>query len=93
MLRDELEIILGRMLGGEDLTPAIFLLMKGSASHTQLIADALQRGGVSDGCVNLSGPTGTEVDGGFDIKQWLANRAKPVTIRRYAGDSLQAKNG
>lgn len=80
MLRDDIELLSGRIVAGP-LTPALFLLLKDTEDLDKLCKDLhIERGEKVDsshGCATQSGPAAT---GGFSLSDWLTNNAQPVSL-------------
>lgn len=80
MLRDDIELLSGRIVDGP-LTPALFLLLKDTKDMPKLCQDLnIERGEEIDnphGAVTQSGPLAV---GGLSLSDWLANNAQPISL-------------
>lgn len=80
MLRDDIELLSGRIIEGS-LTPALFLLLKESQDIEKLCNDLrIERGTVCDNKQCGAAESGENAIGGFNLEEWLANNAKPVSL-------------
>ena len=80
MLRDDVEVLSGRIVAGP-LTPALFLLLKATADMEKLCKDLHFERSEEIACPHRStsepGPVAT---GGLSLSDWLANNAQPVSL-------------
>ena len=80
MLRDDIELLSGRIIEGP-LTPILYLLLKDTHDMQKLCDDLkIARSGrvdITDGQVTQSGPLAS---GGLSLTDWLSHNAKPVSL-------------
>ena len=80
MLRDDIELLSGRIVDGP-LTPAIFLLLKDTADMQKLCTDLhIERGEELDNSHRAAAQSGPLASGGLSLSDWLANNAQPVSL-------------
>lgn len=80
MLRDDVELLSGRIVDGP-LTPALFLLLKNTEDMEQLCKDLhIERGEERDNPHRASAESGPLASGGLSLSDWLANNAQPVSL-------------
>lgn len=82
MLRDELELITGRLIAGPT-TPVIFQLLKESPVFEQVCTDVrlIHRRGLSVSTPSTKADTVQNFGRGFDVLQWLADNGKPFAVQ------------
>ena len=82
MLRDELELITGRLIAGPT-TPVVFQLLKDSPAFKQVCADVrtIHRRGLSVSASSTKTDTGQNFGRGFDVLRWLADNGKPFSVQ------------
>lgn len=80
MLRDDIELLSGRIVTGP-LTPALFLLLKDTPDMEQLCKDLhIERGEKFDSTHRAPAEPGPLASGGLSLSDWLANNAQPVSL-------------
>lgn len=80
MLRDDIELLSGRIVAGP-LTPALFLLLKDTQDMCRLCADLhIDRGEEIDNPHGAPTEPGPLASGGLSLSDWLANNAQPVSL-------------
>ena len=80
MLRDEIELLSGRIVAGP-LTPALFLLLKDTTDMKKLCEDLhIERSEELDNPHGTVAEPGPNASGGLSLADWLANNAQPVSL-------------
>lgn len=80
MLRDDIELLSGRIVDGP-LTPALFLLLKDTKDMRKLCQDLnIERGEEIDNPHGAATQPGPLAVGGLSLSDWLANNAQPVSL-------------
>ncbi len=82
MVKDELELITGRLIDGP-VTPVIFQLLKDSPVFDQVCSDVKLLHGreQSDNTPRTEEVTFQNFGRGFDVLQWLADNGKPLALQ------------
>lgn len=78
MLRDDIELLSGKVISGS-LTPVMYLLLKDSDAFDVLCRD-LGVEVTDDNINNKPTNTGPVAVGGLSLTEWLANTGQPVTL-------------
>lgn len=80
MLKDDIELLCGRIIDGP-LTPALYLLLKDTKDMRKLCADLhIERSEEIDSTQGNDPQHGPLASGGLSLKDWLAHNAEPVTL-------------
>ena len=80
MLRDDVELLSGRIVAGP-LTPALFLLLKDTEDLDKFCKDLhIERSEEVDNPHRSTSEPGPVATGGFSLSDWLANNAQPVSL-------------
>lgn len=80
MLRDDIELLSGRIVDGP-LTPALFLLLKNTEDMKQLCKDLhIERGEEIDNPHRAPTKPGPLASGGLSLSDWLSNNAQPISL-------------
>lgn len=82
MIRDELELITGRLITGP-ITPVVFQLLKDGPCFDQVNKDLdllKERGKLDANLHSDLGPTSEVFGDGFDVLRWVAEQGQSVTL-------------
>lgn len=81
MLRDELELITGRLIPTEAVTRTVFNMLRPSEVFDQISEDVKSRRREVYADTPDPAPTASEnFGGGFDILRWLSEEGESVTV-------------
>lgn len=88
MLKDELELITGRLIAGP-ITPVVFQLLKDSSAFEQVCSDVniMHRREQSDSTPRAEEATVQNFGRGFDVLQWLSYNGKSFSVPGDDGSS------
>lgn len=80
MLKDDIELLSGRVIAGNP-TPALFLLLKESPDMDRLCNDLkIERRYLHDNTQRTTSEPCKNALGGLSLEDWLANNAKPFSV-------------
>jgi len=80
VLRDDIELLSGRIIAGP-LTPALFFLLKDTQDMPQLCRDLnIGRKCADDSAHGIPAQQGKDACGGVSLDEWLTNNAQPVSL-------------
>jgi hypothetical protein len=79
MLKDDVELMLGRIMEGP-LTPALFLLLKSTPDMGRLCKDLGIDWSVSDDSTCRSVGASANHGRRIDLQEWLSNNAQPISL-------------
>ena len=82
MLRDDIELLSGKIIIGDSLTPTLYLLLKDTRDMPRLCKDLnIDYGGVERDCaLRNAGEPSTDTDRGFDLMAFLNQYGRPVYL-------------
>ncbi len=94
MIKDELELITGRLIDGPT-TPVVFQLLKDSPVFEQVCSDVKSLHGreQSDSTPRTKEVAVQNFGRGFDVLQWLADYGKPLALQGDDGGSPGSDGG
>ena len=89
MLRDDIEIISGRLIR-DHVTTTLFTMLRDTKNPDKLFEDlGIERRRFIDSYSGATAVQGQVATGGLSFEEWLSRAGQPVTVQRNAKDDVR----